>query len=185
MTQFPANKVSFSVSLLSLLMPWAQQNPPRHPSSAIDSHGPHIPCATTTSGLQPLCAVTPEQKTSNLPTPFLCLKLCLVQIQPSSLCFPQGKNRPLQTAAEPEQAVQGQEGAGEPDTKHGCSPDSQDHPLPQEAFGDPCPIIPMPPSLSPKQKLTSLHLHLRRRRLRVPALHSSALCTLLYKKRLA
>lgn len=147
MTQFPGNSVTFSVSLLSL-MPWAQQNTPGHPPFTMGSHRPHIPCATTTLGLQPLSAVAPEQKTPNLPTPFLCLKLCLAQIQPLSLCFPQGKNCPLQTAAEPEQAAQGQEGAGEPDTKHGCSPACQDHPLPQEAFGDPCPIIPMPPSPS-------------------------------------
>lgn len=93
-------------------MPWAQQNTPEHSPSAMDSHGRHIPCATTTPGLQLLSAVTPEQKTPNFPTPFLCLKLCLAQIQSLSLCFPQGKNHPLQTAAaaEPEQAVQGQEG---------------------------------------------------------------------------
>lgn len=80
------------------------------------------------------------------------------------------------------------------DTEHRCSPASQDHPLPQEDFGDPCPTIPMPSSLSllccqhaanPKQKLTPLHLQQCRWQLRLPALHSSALCTLPYEKRLA
>lgn len=177
MTQLPGNKGTFSISFLCLLMPWPQQNTPGHPPSAMDSH---IPCATTTPGLQSLSAVTPEQKTPHLPTPFLCLKLCLAQTQPLSLCFPQGKNHPLQTAA----------GAGGcPDTKHGSSPACQGHLLPQEAFGDLCPIIPTPPSPSllsrqhapnPKQKLTPLHWCLG-----LPALHSSALCTLLYRKTLA
>lgn len=194
MTQLPGNRVSFSLSFLSLLAPQAQQNASGHAPPAADSHRPHVPCATTTPGLQLLSAVTPEQKTPNLPIPFLCLNLCLAQIQPLSLCLPQGKSRPLQTAAVAEQEVQRQEGAGEPDTKHGCSPACQDHHLPQEAFGDPCATIPVPPSLSlprcqhtanPEQKLTSLHLHRRRQRLRLPALHSSALCTLPYKKRLA
>lgn len=167
MTQFPENRVSFSISLLSLLMPWPQQNTPGHLPSAMDSH---IPCATTAPGLQPLSAVTPEQKTPHLPTPFLCLKLHLAQIQPLSLCFPQGKSNSLHTAAAPEQAVQGQEGAGEPDTKHRCSPACQDHLLPSPGgFGDPCPIIPMPPSLlccqhaaNPKPKLTPFHPHWHR-----------------------
>lgn len=194
MTQLPGNRVSFSLSFLSLLAPQAQQNASGHAPPAADSHRPHIPCATTTPGLQLLSAVTPEQKTPNLPIPFLCLNLCLAQIQPLSLCLPQGKSRPLQTAAVAEQEVQRQEGAGEPDTKHGCSPACQDHHLPQEAFGDPRATIPVPPSLSlprcqraanPEQKLTSFHLYRCRQRLRLPALHSSALCTLLYKKRLA
>lgn len=176
--------------------------PPRTPGSAECiracsscsgyTQTPCSPCHHNPRSAAALSAVTPEQKTPNLPIPFLCLNLCLAQIQPLSLCLPQGKSRPLQTAAVAEQEVQRQEGAGEPDTKHGCSPACQDHHLPQEAFGDPRATIPGPPSLSlpccqraANSELTSLHLHWRRQRLRLPALHSSALCTLLYKKRLA
>lgn len=182
MTQLLRNRVSFSLSFLSLLMPWAQQDTPGQAPPAGNSHRPHIPCATTTPGLQPLSAETPEQRTPNLPTPFLCLKPCLAQIQPLSPCFPQDKSHPLQTAA-----AAGPGGCWGARHKARMLPSLPGSPPSPGGFCDLCPTIPVPAVLpahcKPKAKADTSSPAPTAAAAPSSAQLSSALCTLLYKKK--